>query len=448
MNPHSNGTVVTRILALGRQHGGALAATLQSLGLRVAGMACTLGLGVILARALGPSDYGIYGLVISLASLAMNVILFGTPQLAVREFAIGSRIGAWSEVARLSRSFRNVVGLSGLALLVLALLWYPTGNSIVGLNPDNLLFAAGLAFLLAITALYSAGLRGAGQMSRGQFMDILGRPAAVFLVSAAVLLSYGGISVATALWIQLAAAALGAAICWWWFGRAIRQPDDSARKLIGAWAGVALPLAVIDILRQLDGTYALLMMGWFSPGEELGLFRVALACVAIVNMPIAIIHIVFAPSIAQLRHSGERDELQALLDRVSISMTAVSAAFAFGILLLGKPVIIFAFGEAYAGSWLPLAIMAFAQLSFALFGMGPILLAMAGEERTLTAIYIAAVGAGIVAAAVLLERFGGAGAAMAQFVSLTTVAALTDWIAVRRLGVHTSWIRWPWGSND
>src|SRR5215204_734878 len=59
-----------------------------SLALRIFGLLASFLMGVLLARILGPADYGIYGLITTLVGLAMTAGVFGTPHLAVRDLSI------------------------------------------------------------------------------------------------------------------------------------------------------------------------------------------------------------------------------------------------------------------------------------------------------------------------------------------------------------------------
>ncbi|WP_310533375.1 lipopolysaccharide biosynthesis protein [Novosphingobium sp.] len=427
---------------------------LASLALRLCGMAVTFGTGVILARMWGPGDFGVYGLVISLSGLFVNIVLLGTPQLAVRDFAIRSAHGCWSEIRDRARRFQFSSMVASLLLLAAAGLVAFWRGGFLGIASRDLLTGAVLTAFVAQVALLSSSLRGIGQMGRGQFMDILGRPATLFAILVPAVLIGHGVSVSEVLYIQLSVAIVAFAVSQVWFGRATLQADHHERLVTGpearpAWLKVALPLGMIDILRQLDGTYGLIIIGWLSPGDELGLYRVALSCGALLTLPLSIVHNILAPEISRLSHSGDRVALQAVLDRVSRSMSAIAVAMAAGVILLGKPLLVFAFGEAYAGAWAPLSVIALTQLSFSLFGMGPILLAMAGQERALTLIYTIGVAVGAsVAVALLLSGFGGVGGALAQFVSITFVAVLSDRTAYRQLGVHTSIIRWRWAERQ
>ena len=65
---------------------------------------------------------------------------------------------------------------------------------------------------------------------------------------------------------------------------------------------------------------------------------------------------------------------------------------------------------------------------------------MADSERHLTLIYLGAVSAGVVAAAVLIPTYGGIGAATAQVLSTGTVATLSNRFARKHLGLGTTFL--------
>ena len=423
--------------------GRALLSMAASLALRVAGLLGTFGLGLVLARLWSPAEFGIYGLVISVAALATTFCQLGTPQLAVREFAVLASANALGAVRARSATFQSAsliaslvpVGLAGLLLLL--------DQPFLNVEPRFWLVGGLLNVFAVQTVVLSAGLRGVGQMTQGQFMDILGRPVTALALVIGAWLAFGSPAIGTVLLLQLTVAFAAAAICQFWFLRATRSPDQSHSDARTSWLGAAIPLGVIDVLRQLDGTYGLILMGWLVAGTELGWFRVALACAALINMPISVFHVVLAPRLAVLFRNGAQAELQALLSKVSLSLTAICGAIVLVIALFGEALVTLAFGAPYAGAAQPLLVIAIAQLAFSLFGMGPILLLMTEQERPLTLIYVVALVAGIAAALMLIPIYGAIGAALAQLASLSVVGAGSDMVARRRLDLRVSWLQFP-----
>src|SRR5439155_12042252 len=204
-----------------------LLSSFSSLLLRIAGLGSSFLLGGGLARTLGPAAYGIYGLVTSVAALAMNIALLGTPQLAVREMSVRSARHDWPGVRALARSFLLAtapVSLSlGVAAIGIAYLFQGRDPRAAGLALIGALLAAGMS----MTALIAAELRGLGQLVKGQFMDIVGRPAAALAITGTVLIAGVKLTAGWALWIQVAVAAVAAAISFVWIGRAIHDGGRS-----------------------------------------------------------------------------------------------------------------------------------------------------------------------------------------------------------------------------
>ena len=418
-----------------------LLSSFNSLLLRIAGLGSTFLLGVVLARALGPADYGIYGLVSSLVAVAMNIILLGTPQLAVREMAVRSARFDWAGVRALARSFLTAASLAWLALSILA----AGGAFIFGRHNTGapMLSLAGtmLAGGMSVTALIAAELRGLGHLSRGQVMDIVVRPAAALILTGAVLIAGIGLTPSAALWIQAVVAASTATISMGWLSRAAHHGEgDRASTERLQWFKAALPLGVVDVLRVFDGAYGVILIGILGSAIDLGIYRVAVASSVLVTMPVTILHVVMAPTVSRLHRFGERRELQRLLRVTSAGMFAILTPMLVVLVLFGRPLIDLVFGHVYGDAAMPLAILCFAQLVFGFFGMGPVLLAMAESERHLTLIYVSAVSAGVAAAAVLIPLFGAEGAAAAQVLSTGTVALLSAQFARRRLGLGTTFL--------
>jgi O-antigen/teichoic acid export membrane protein len=429
-----------RLRAFVVEQQGVLLSSFGSLVLRIVGLASTFLLGVLLARVLGPADYGVYGLVSSLVALAMNLALLGTPQLAVREMAVHSARSDWPRVRSLARSFLTATSLTSVALgLVAIAATFLFERS----SRDHALALAGAMLMvgMGMTALIAAELRGLGLLIKGQFMDIVGRPAAAVVLTGGAWIAGTKLTPAGALWIQVCVATVAAAVSLAWLRRATHRDQKQEARTSGLqWLKAALPLGAVDVLRVFDGNYGIILVGIFGSALDLGIYRVATASAVLVTMPVTILHIVLAPTVSRLYRFGEHAELQRLLRLVSGSMVMVLIPMLLVLTLFGRPLVVLVFGHVYSDAWLPLAILCVAQVVLGFFGMGPILLAMADSERHLTVIYLVAVTAGVIAAGLLVPRYGANGAASAQVLSTGAVAVLSGWFARRRLGLGTTFL--------
>jgi O-antigen/teichoic acid export membrane protein len=370
----------------------------------------------------------------------MNVALLGTPQLAVREMAVRSASSDWRGVRSLGRSFLAATTLASLVLALIAI----SAAVLLGRSSRDagLALAGGMLMVgMTITALIAAELRGLGRLLKGQFMDIVGRPAAAVVLTGAAWIAGTKLTPAGALWIQVIVAAVAAAVSLVWLRRVNPAKSNEQTPKAGLqWLKSALPLGAVDILRVFDGNYGVILVGLFGSAVDLGIYRVAVASAVLVTMPVTILHIVLAPTVSRLYRFGERAELQRVLRFASGSVVLVIVPMFLVLLLFGRPLVELVFGTIYGEAWRPLEILCLAQLVLGFFGMGPILLAMADSERHLTIIYLVAVGAGVAAAALLVPRYGALGAAAAQVLSTGLVALLSGRFARKRLGLGTTFL--------
>lgn len=430
--------MLAKVMALLHGQRTTIRSGLSSLGLRIAGLISTFGLGVVLARILGPAEYGVYGLVTSVAALAMTVSLLGTPQLAVRELSVRSAHGDWAGVRTLIRRFGLASG--GVALLLgaiaigLGFIFAPVSDR------NAIVLGALLAPTMTVTMLSAAELRGLGAMLKGQVMDLFARPAAAFLIIVALVMAGASLRATDALWVQVVVSAAAAAISLVWIRRILPVEARSEPATDVAWIGAAIPLWMVDVLRQLDGTYGVILMGWFASANDLGIYRVALSCIVVVGLPISILHIINAPTVSKLYSFGQTKELQRLLSATSAWLVAAVTPITLAAWFIGKPAITLVFGAAYADAWLPLFIMCVGQLIFGLFGMGPILLAMCEGERYLIKIYVVSVGLGILAAIPMVIVLGSPGAAAAMAASTGLISFLSWRYGKSRLGVDSTFL--------
>ncbi len=427
---------LAEILAEGRQ---VIHASMSSLALRIAGLASTFLLGVLLARILGPAQFGIYGLVTTLAALAMSAALLGTPQLAVREFSVRKDRRDWAGIRSLFKRFGLATTGASVLIAISAIFAGVTLDSGDGGTIGLVLPGTALMALIGVTSLLAAELRGLGQLFRGQVMDIFARPALSFVAILSLLLAGIGLTAALALWVQVFVALFAAIVSFAWIRGAIPRDEGQTSRLPAIpWVAAALPLGAVDILRQLDGAYGVVMMGWLASDEALGIFRVALACSIVVAMPVTILHVVLAPRLGPLHKAGRIVELQQLLSRTSMTLVLAVIPITLAAWFIGRDLIELVFGLPYGSAWLPLFLMCVAQLVFAFFGMGPILLAMCEGERHLIRIYLFSVGLGMLAAIPMIMEFGPAGAAGAVILSNGSIGLLSWRWARRRLGVDST----------
>lgn len=409
------------------------ASSLWSVLLRAGGALLTFAVGVQLARFLGPAGFGIYGVVLALATMLTALAQLGLPTLVVREIARTRNEGDWPGLRSVLRWFGLATGGAGLALAILFVVVIAFVPGITPTFRGTGLWAAFLIPVMAVTILLNAELRAFDQLIRGQSLEILIRPGGMALLLLLLVFGQGWITPSEAMAVNLAASVLTMVVGLVWIRRALPAPARGVQPTppAGHWLRSGLPLAATDLLRQLDAGYAVLVMGLIATAAETGVLRVATSSILIVATPLSVLHVVLAPTLARLHFEGQKGKLQHLLGIAALLMTLAGLAGVVIIALFGEWLIVLMFGPAYAAAWLPLLILAVAQAVAAFFGLAFLLLGVAEGERDLARAYFLGMIVSIAAAFPLGLRWGAVGVAAAAVAGALVYNGLC-WLAVRR----------------
>ncbi len=414
--------------------------SLWSVLLRVGGALLSFFVGVQLARYLGPAGFGIYGVILGLATLFWSLSQLGLPTLAVREIARSRAEGDWPALRGVLSWFARAAAGAGtlialLFLLVLLILPGVTGGFLAGA-----IWAAPLIPVMALTILVNAELRAFDHLLKGQSIEILLRPGATALLLLALMTVQGRMSPADAMAMNLGGSVFAMLVGLYWLRRAVplqvraASPAHAARH----WLRAGLPLAVTDVLRQLDSVYGVLVMGALATAAETGVFRVAASTIVIVVTPLSVLHVVLAPTLARLHFERRPQPLQRLLGLAALAMLGAALAGTAVVALFGQWLITGLFGADYAGAWLPLLILCGAQSVGAFFGVAFVLLGVAEGERDLARAFIVSVALSSAAAVPLALYWGAIGVAFAAMLGQLVNNGLA-WLAVwRRMGLDAS----------
>lgn len=376
------------------------------------GLLLTLVLGIQLARYLGPTGYGVYGLVMAVVSIAAVVAQFGLPLLGTREAARPE-----ADIRALVRWLApRSVGIAVVVSVGLACGLIVVGPQWLDGDPDLIFLAAGLVAIIAVLACAVGILRGAGLNLTGQALDLLVRPViavtAVFFLNATL-----GMSVTSALAAQLATACVCLTVTMWLLRRAkARSADPKKPGELRTWVGTASTYMANGLLGALNGNYPILVASLFVSGAELGIFRVAISSTILLSLPASIANIATIPVVAQQSAAGNRAALAQTLSHTTIAAFGLTALGWFILLILGEPLIGVLFGQEYLPAYGPLLVLGVGQVIIAAFGVSGSYFNLTGREQLVTRAFLLAVPLGIGASFAMVQMFGITGAAIGTVV--------------------------------
>lgn len=387
-----------------------------SLGvLHIGSMGLTFLVGILLARQLGPSGYGVYALAMAATALAGMLTEFGLPLLAMREFARAEATQSWGAARGLIRwADRIILSISSVILIGFFISAFLFDFAQQSAFLATMIWAIILVPIVAIAKLRGLALLSMGHIFAGQFAVLILRPGLFALALAVIWLMARDLGPAQAMVWQVVAAAIALVTVAIFFHRlrpqAMRdaQPVNQSRS----WLSATVPMGMTEGLRLLQGQLAIFLLGLLMTTEAVGLFRVAEASAAICLVPTTILNVVAAPHFSRLHAQRNMAELQRLLAFVTTGFVIGIALLSLPLLIFGPQLIALAFGSEFTNAFTPLVLLLIGGLLIGFFGPVATLANMIGEERAVTKGSVLAVAAQAICALALIPVAGIIGAAL------------------------------------
>jgi O-antigen/teichoic acid export membrane protein len=405
-------------------------------------MVATFLVGVQLARGLGVTGYGYYGIAMAVITLATIPGALGIPKLVTREVAAaqarndpGALFGViqWADkiCGRLS-------GAIAAAMAIGAFVTWRAASPVLGLT---LLLGAPLVALLPLTAIRAGALRGLHHIVLGQISAALIRPIILSIILLGLFAT--GITLGAPLVMALNSviALLILLLTNHWLTRRLgarRAPLSIDGR---GWLASSIPMGLADAVFHLQLQLAVLLLGVFASPAEVGLLRVSMAVAAVITVPVTVVNITVLPLFARLHSQGEHSRLQKVL-------TSTARVQCAGVILLSFPLLAAAgwllglvFGSSYVPAADTLRILIVGAIVSAAFGTNGALLNMTGHERRVTRGVSIALVVNVVLVVALAPKWGSVGSAVAILAGQCCWNVLLWVDARRRLQLETSIIR-------
>lgn len=415
-----------------------LKAAVGSLALKIAAAGMGLVNGVLLARLLGPAEFGVYSIAMAAVTLLGTLAALGLPPLVTREVAVSHAQENWPFLKGiLAISQRRVLLASSLLVLgigVFVLLgWVPAALTLTGW-----LAALALIPLAALNLLRGAILRGLHWIITADLPDLMVRPSAMLIMLGAMYGFATKLDAGAALLLQAGAALLALGVGSWLLTQRLPWGVRVARAetALFRWNHSSRVFLGITVLGLLEGQVPLYLLGQLAGAEQAGLYQAANQIVSVVVMGLVSINMPLQPKLAAAWANGSTQEVQQLVTQATRLAAAVALA-GFLILLFSAEWVLRIYGTSYIEAADALRILAFGQLVNAVSGPCGLVLAATGKQKL--ALYGVGAGLGVAAAVVLVlvPLYGLVGAAVGGMSGLLVWNALLAYWAWRFVRIRT-----------
>lgn len=391
---------------------------------------------ILVARELGPENYGQLAFVLAVINLAALPVTGGLNPLLVREVAKSHAGKNWDEMSRLLNGAYRWVGRNSVLVLLLVLGAVAAFPSYFAEGRAALFLIAGLLIpLWGVVTIRTAVLQGLGRVVQAQMADWLFNPA--FYLFAVVLLWYGNVLTdVSALVAAVCASAVGLLSATIALKNGLpHQICVSAGSQDYPWFRMLLPFGAIHALMVGNTHLVPVVLGVISNDTAVGLYRVADAISMLVPLSLIVVNAVAAPQVVRLYAAGELEKLQ------HIARTSARTAFALTIPLVvlmlaaGNWLIELVFGVEYGDAYPAVLILLLGQIVNVSCGSVNMLLNMAGMEHESMYALLGAVVINMILCALLIPGHAEIGAAISAAVSLTAWNLWLLWRVRVRIGV-------------
>lgn len=404
------------------------------LALRVIFVGLEFAAGVVLARMLGASEFGVYAFVVAVVALLVGPVALGLDRLLVREVSTAASRGDLREVARAYVETGRLVLAAGAGAFALCLLVSFAWSS---LRELALPLAVGLAFMViqAHGKLRQSVLQALGRPMRAFAPEMLVQP--VLFVGSVVLCHLvldrprSGLEALTLCAVSVCAANLIGRI---WLASSISLADPPARHLRGGavWLRRGTPfLAIIaanTVLTNIDSV----VVGAIIGPTDAGIYRVASQMATFIAFPVAVASALLAPKIAAAYAENRLHEVRQDARTAGYAVVTISGFIFLGLILLG-PWVLRIYGPDFEAAYPSLVLLSIAYMANAVAGVAGYVLVMTRYEK-LAARTFSFAALGIAAGCfILVPAYGMLGAALATSAGVLALSVALAWLAYEHL---------------
>lgn len=415
--------------------GGAISFLLATIGL-VFGFATH----VLLSRALGASQYGLYAIALGWCMIVATPATAGM-DYAILRFAPGYVDHGRFERVRKLAWFVALIISAITVLIAAAFVWLSRYTpSVLGVATADTGWMALLVGASAILAAFSAFFRAARRIFFSQFYGQIVR-STILVCSVAITIALGsGLDASGAIMATALAAGAAMIALLVHFIVAFRSPEPREVGLnTTTWSWLVFGGAsfLLTTLQQVQVQSSIIFVGWFSSSEQAGLYSGASRLAIFVTFGLSALASITAPLIVSAWERKDRNALSriALVNARLSSVGAISVAIFF--IVAGKSILSY-FGAEFVDAYNTLIVLLIGGLLSAAAGASANLLIMTSNQWSVICVFFCSAIINMGISALLIPSHGAFGAAIAAVSGVAFSQAAMVWRVRRVLGVDAT----------
>lgn len=377
---------------------------------------------VLLAKALGADEYGIYIFALSLVAVLSIPTQFGLPILVIREFAIYHVEKSMGLMRGLSLRAHQFVLISSILVCTTTFIWIlknPASYSVE--KKYALLISLLLIPILSFGALRDAMLRGLNHIIKSQLSENLIRPFLLMLgLSFFIFIIKEPITVQGVLVFYVLCSLISFIIGWTLFNKIKPSKLKEVTPIFNTkeWCIAAVPIGLTGAIQVINSQSSVLFLGLISDSEQVSFYRVAALISGLLVIIMQITSLILMTDFARLYQQKKYDSIEKLIRIFFILTLVLSLPLISVFYFYGEWGLSMVYGDEYRVSYKPLLILCIGNFFNTLFAPAFLLLTVSGQQNKVALITIVSLLFSLSLHIILIPKFNVVGAALATSISL------------------------------
>ncbi|MEC9491677.1 flippase [Flexistipes sp.] len=383
--------------------------------MKIIGIFIGLLSSIVIARAMGPENYGLYSFALETMMFVSIPISMGLANLLTREVAKYHYQNNFSYLKGIIAWSGKFVFFTALLLILIAAI----GIFVFIDDPVKMnifLLALPIIFLNSINQVRMGSLRGLKRVIQSQLPETLIRPSFTVIV---ISLLYWGmkypISAKIGIIVNLFSLSIVFIVGLWWLLKAVPEKSKITVSAYDSkkWIRESMPFFLLGGIAIINTKLSVVIVGVFRPVEEVGFYRIAVTASTIISFLLMAVNMTIAPLISELYYGGKKDQLQRILTKTVRFIFTIGLMISIGYWVLGNFLISLFYGHEYLPAYLPLVILSLGQLINIGAGSVGIVLNMTGYQNDTVKGQVIAAISSVALNILLVPKYGLNGAAVA-----------------------------------
>lgn len=400
-----------------------LTGSVWALSAQIIATCMAMATNIIIARVYGAEAMGALAMISSFLMLATIFTVLGTNTSIMR--LIPEHIAKFSATSAF-KVYRKIqyfiVGASIIAGFFLFFISGLIADKVFSKPHLSSIFAMGSVFIVfkSLVDLNTMSIRGLRLIRAFAFMRILPAFSNLLVLLGATYFIFNQFNPVCAIFASFMITAIaGIVIMEREFKKKIGTTDFVKAMPMKEILSISLPMLMTATMTFVIGQTGVIMLGIYRSEAEVGYYAVAVKLATLTTFVLQAINSMAAPKFSELYHSGKIDELLYVAKKSAKLIFWTSAPILLILLIFGKLLLDFLFGQEFTIAYLALSFLLIGQFINAISGSTGLFMNMTGHEKIFRNIIAVTSFINVVLNLALIPKFGINGSAFAGMVSLS-----------------------------